>query len=96
MQTERITLTSEYLDISDGNTNILVQVRGNGLPVRLVFANSAPADDTTDFLVINNGDPWIYPFEVEPGSTCWARAANDTGGEIVVVKGNYGSSVVGP
>jgi hypothetical protein len=94
METEKITLTATYVNISEDKTNLVIQPI-NSRSVRIAFGNTKPADDTVHFMVVNNGNPWIYNFEVEVGSQCWARSANDQPNDIVVVRANYGSSYTG-
>lgn len=93
MQTKKITLTPSYIDISEGNTNLVFRIASNLGGVRVVMSDVEPADDTVEYLTINNGNPWIFPLEVEPGSRIWARSLGGVPVDIVIATGNLGSSV---
>lgn len=93
-KTSTFTLTpTVYTDISEGATNVLLKIVSNASSVRLAFANTSPDANTASFISLNNGNPYLYPLEVEPGSRLYARSNIGANVDVQVVSGNYGSSV---
>lgn len=86
--TKRTTLDDTYVALTAADATGIAQVQGNDA-VRLHLGDSAPSNDTEDYITIWDDGLAEFPFlNAETGDILYARAAGDSAVVVVAATGS--------